>query len=107
MKTTNDGAVKTAAKMFWRTRSFWFCAMLVIGTCIMIGYLIGNWTAANGAKTVLAQQEQAYKEASDARKVVLSQCLTNNDRLSARLASLGDKTADALSKVAGDVPKED
>ena len=111
--TNGDGAVKTAAKMFWRTRSFWLCALLVISTCMLIGYLIGNWTAANGAKSVLAQQEQAYKEAGDARKDVLAQCLTNNERLTARLAALGDKAtdatkaaADALQKLSGDVQTE-
>lgn len=103
--TNGDGAVKTAAKMFWRTRSFWFCALLVISTCMLIGYLIGNWTAANGAKSVLAQQEQAYEEASEARKAILSQCLTNNERLTARLANLGDKATDATKAAADALQK--
>lgn len=103
---TNESAVQKAAKVFWRTRQFWFCALLVIGTSLMIGYLIGNWTAANGAKSVLAQQETAYKEASDARKIVLGQCLSNNARLTAQLAALGNKATDALSKISSDMAEE-
>lgn len=100
MSDTPDNAVTVAAKVFWRTRQFWFLMLLIVATCILIGYLIGNWTAANGAKQVLAQQERAYKEASDARKAVLQQCLVTNEANSKRLAELGNKTADALNKVA-------
>ncbi len=99
MSDTPDNAVTVAARVFWRTRQFWFLMLLIVATCILIGYLIGNWTAANGAKQVLAQQERAYKEASDARKAVLQQCLVTNEANSKRLAELGNKTADALNKV--------
>lgn len=97
-----EGQVTVAARAFWRTRQFWVPAIAVIVSAILVGYLIGNWTAAAGAKSVLAQQERAYKEASDARKAVLQQCLVTNEANSKRLAELGNKTADALSKVATD-----
>lgn len=90
--------VTETAKVFWRTRHFWIVTMLIVTSCVMVGYLIGNWTAASGAKEVLAQQERAYKEASDARKAVLQQCLTTNDANSKRLAELGNKVADAVNK---------
>nr|DAH52807.1 MAG TPA: Protein of unknown function (DUF1043) [Caudoviricetes sp.] len=102
MSNMPEGQVTVAAKVFWRTRQFWIPAIAVILSAILIGYLIGNWTAATGAKEVLAQQERAYKEASDARKAVLQQCLVTNEANSKRLAELGNKTADALNKVATD-----
>ena len=111
MPNTKDGAATVAAKAFWRTRQFWLLMGLIIATCVLIGYLIGNWTAARGAKEVLEQQERAYTEASEARRAVLQQCLTTNEANSKRLAELGDKAAtaatraaDAVSKVAGDLP---
>ncbi len=97
-----EGQVTVAARAFWRTRQFWVPAIAVIVSAILVGYLIGNWTAAAGAKSVLAQQAKAYQEASDARKAVLQQCLVTNEANSKRLAELGTKTADALSKVATD-----
>lgn len=102
MSNMPEGQVAVAAKVFWRTRQFWIPALAVIVSAILIGYLIGNWIAATGAKEVLAQQERAYKEASDARKAVLQQCLVTNEANSKRLAELGNKTADALNKVATD-----
>ncbi len=95
-----DGQVTVAARAFWRTRQFWVPAIAVIVSAILVGYLIGNWTAAAGAKSALAQQAKAYQEASDARKAVLQQCLVSNEANSKRLAELGSKTADALNKVA-------
>ena len=107
----SDGKMAVAAKVFWRTRQFWLCAFLVIATCVFTGYVIGNWVAANGAKAVLAQQERAYNDASNARKAVLQQCLITIENQNKRLAGLGDKAADAASaaadavnKVAGDKP---
>lgn len=100
MTDSKDGQVTVAAKAFWRTRQFWIPALAVILSAILIGYLIGNWIAAAGAKSVLAQQAKAYQEASDARKAVLQQCLVTNEANSKRLAELGNKTADALNKVA-------
>lgn len=105
MSEYRDTPATVAAKAFWRTRQFWLMMGLIIASCILIGYLIGNWTAASGAKTVLAQQERAYKEASDARKAVLQQCLTTNEANSKRLAELGNKAADAASKAADAVNK--
>lgn len=100
MTQTKDGVVTATAKVFWRNRQFWLMMGLIVASCVLIGYLIGNWTAANGAKEVIAQQERAYTEASDARKAVLQQCLVTNEANSKRLAELGNKTADALNKVA-------
>lgn len=100
MNETKEGVVTATAKVFWRTRQFWLVMLLIMSTCILIGYLIGNWTAASGAKAVLAQQERAYKEASDARKAVLQQCLDTNEANSKRLAELGNKAADAAAKAA-------
>lgn len=106
MPHTKDGAVTAAAKVFWRTRHFWALASLIIVTCLLVGYLIGNWVAANDAKMVIAQQERAYKEAGDARKAVMQQCLTNNASLTAKLTTLGDKTATALDKLADDTAQD-
>lgn len=100
MTDNRDGQVTVAAKAFWRTRQFWIPALAVIVSAILIGYLIGNWTAATGAKEVLAQQANAYQEASDARKAVLQQCLVTNEANSKRLAELGNKAADAAAKAA-------
>lgn len=100
MTNLPEGQVTVAAKAFWRTRQFWIPALAVILSAILIGYLIGNWTAATGAKEVLAQQAKAYQEASDARKVVLQQCLVTNEANSKRLAELGNKAADAAAKAA-------
>lgn len=86
----NDGKMTVAAKVFWRTRQFWLCTLLVIATCVFTGYVVGNWVAASGAKRVLEQQEKAYTEASDSRRAVLQQCLTTNAENSKRLAELAD-----------------
>jgi len=119
MTTAKDGAVTVAAKASWRTRQFWLVMGLIMATCVLIGYLIGNWVAATGAKTILAQQEAAYQDAayqdaayqdaSDARKAVLQQCLTSMEEQNRRLAALGDKAvnataaaADAIKQVAGE-----
>ena len=93
-----DGKATVVAKAFWRTHQFWLMVLLIITSCLLVGYLIGNWVAADGAKAVLAQQEHAYKEDSDARKVVLQQCLVSNDANSKRLAELGNKVADVVAK---------
>ncbi len=100
MTDNQDGQVTTAAKVFWRTRQFWVPAIAVILSAILIGYLIGNWIAATGAKDILAEQTKAYNEASDARKAVLQQCLVTNEANSKRLAELGNKAADAAAKAA-------
>lgn len=94
----SDGAVVGAAKVFWRTRQFWTCAALVVATCVYTGYVIGNWIAGRSYREVLQQQEHAYKEASDARKAVLQQCLVTNEANSKRLAELGNKVADVVAK---------
>lgn len=94
----SDGKMTVAAKVFWRTRQFWACAILVVATCLFTGYVIGNWVAASGAKRVLDQQAQAYTEASESRKAVLQQCLTTNAENSKRLAELGNKVADVAAK---------
>lgn len=94
----NDGKMTVAAKVFWRTRQFWLCTLLVIATCVFTGYVVGNWVAATGAKQVIAQQELAYREAGDARKAVLQQCLTTNEANSKRLAELGNKVADVVTR---------
>lgn len=86
----NDGVVAATAKVFWRTRQFWLCTALVIATCVFMGYVVGDWVAASGAKRVLEQQEKAYTEASDSRRAVLQQCLTTNAENSKRLAELAD-----------------
>ncbi len=93
-----DGKATVAAKAFWRTRQFWLMVALVIVAALLVGYLIGNWTATRSAREVLHQQEHAYKEASDARKAVLQQCLVTNEVNSKRLAELGNKVADVVAK---------
>lgn len=100
MTDYRDSTATVAAKAFWRTRQFWLMMGLIIASCILIGYLIGNWVAAAGAKGVLAQQERAYNDASDARKVVLQQCLDTMEKQNQRLASLGDKAATAAAQAA-------
>lgn len=85
-------------KVFWHTRQFWLMALLIVASCVLVGYLIGNWTATRSAREVIAQQEKAYTEASEARRAVLQQCLTTNEANSRRLAELGNKVADAAAK---------
>lgn len=85
-------------KVFWHTRQFWLMALLIVASCVLVGYLIGNWTATRSAREVIAQQEKAYTEASEARRAVLQQCLTTNEANSRRLAELGNKVADAATK---------
>lgn len=84
--------------VFWHTRQFWFKALLIVVGGVMVGYLIGNWTATRSAREVIVQQERAYMEASDARKAVLQQCLVSNDANSKRLAERGNKVADVVAK---------
>lgn len=98
MTQSKDGVVTATAKVFWRTRQFWLMMGLIVASCILVGYLIGNWTATRSARIVLEQQEQAYTEASDARKAVLQQCLATNEANSKRLAELGNKVADVVAK---------
>lgn len=98
MPNTKDGVVTVAAKVFWRTREFWFMTLLIVASCVLVGYLIGNWTATRSAREVIAQQERAYNEASEARRAVLQQCLTTNEANSKRLAELGNKVADVAAK---------
>ncbi len=93
-----DGVVTVAAKVFWHTRQFWLMALLIVASCVLVGYLIGNWSATRSARIVLEQQERAYREAGDARKAVLQQCLTSNAENSKRLAELGNKVADVVTK---------
>lgn len=93
-----DGKATVAAKAFWRTHQFWLMVALIIASCVLIGYLIGNWTAGRSYRDVLAQQEHAYKEASDSRKVLLRQCLLSTEANSKRLAELGNKVADVVTK---------
>jgi len=93
----DDGAVKSAAKVFWRTRQFWTMITLIILGAMLVGYLVGNWTATTQARHMLSEQERAYNEASDSRKVILSQCLTNNAKLTTRLAELGEKASTAAT----------
>jgi len=85
-------------KLFWHNRQFWLMALLIVSSCIVVGYLIGNWTATRSAREVIAQQEKAYTEASDARRAVLQQCLVTNEANSKRLAELGNKVADVAAK---------
>lgn len=99
MTDYRDSTATVAARAFWRTRQFWLMMGLIIASCILIGYLIGNWVAA-GAKGVMAQRERAYNDASDARKVVLQQCLDTMEKQNQRLASLGDKAATAAAQAA-------
>lgn len=82
-----DGIVTRSAKVFWLTREFWAMVSTIVLICIAIGFILGIWYT-NGA----------YKEASDSRKQILAQCLTNNANLSSQLSMLGNKTADALGK---------
>lgn len=88
MPNTKDGLVTATARVFWRTRQFWLMMLLIVSSCILVGYLIGNWTATRSARIVIEQQERAYREAGDARKAVLQQCLTTNAENSKRLAEL-------------------
>ena len=85
-------------RVFWHMRQFWLMSLLIVVSCVLVGYLIGNWTATRSAREVIAQQERAYMEASDARKAVLQQCLTANEDNSRRLAELGNKVADVATK---------
>lgn len=98
MPNTKDGVVTVAAKVFWRTREFWFMTLLIVASCVLVGYLIGNWMATRSARDVITQQERAYTEASEARRAVLQQCLTTNEANSKRLAELGNKVADVAAK---------
>lgn len=98
MPNTKDGLVTATARVFWRTRQFWLMMLLIVSSCILVGYLIGNWTATRSARIVIEQQERAYREAGDARKAVLQQCLTTNAENSKRLAELGNKVADVAAK---------
>ena len=43
MNETKEGVVTATAKVFWRTRQFWLVMLLIMSTCILIGYLIGNY----------------------------------------------------------------
>ncbi len=98
MPNSKDGLVTATARVFWRTRQFWLMMLLIVSSCILVGYLIGNWTATRSARIVIEQQERAYREAGDARKEVLQQCLTTNAENSKRLAELGNKVADVAAK---------
>lgn len=84
-----EGGVTGAAKAFWKTRQFWFMILSVILSGVVIGYLLGSWYAT-----------AAYREQSESRKLILAQCIATNDKLTSQLAALGDKTADALDKIA-------
>ncbi len=37
-----DGKATVAAKAVWRTHQFWLTVLLIITSCVLIGYLIGN-----------------------------------------------------------------
>lgn len=91
MKTdphNNDGIVASAARRVWKTRQFWAMVLPIVLSCMAIGYLIGAWYATN-----------AYRDQSESRKLILSQCIKTNDKLTSQLTALGDKTADALDKL--------
>lgn len=84
----NEGMAAKAAREFWRTRRFWSMFLPLVLSCICIGFLLGSWYAAN-----------SYREQSESRKLILAQCLDNNDKLTSQLAALGNKTATALDKL--------
>lgn len=84
----NENMVAAAARRFWKTRQFWGMILPIIFSCMAIGYLLGAWYANN-----------AYREQSESRKLILAQCVATNDKLTSQLAALGDKTANALDKL--------
>lgn len=99
-----------AKEAFWRTRHFITGASLVVISCLLVGYVVGAWQTGISAQRVIKQQELAYKEAGDARKAVMQQCLDNNARMSTQLAAVASKasdaatdTAKALDRVSGDI----
>jgi len=91
--------VKYSIRRGWAMRRIWVPALLLMACMVVIGFIMGSSSATQHYKISLDEKESAYKKASDARRVVLEQCLTNNDKLTARLAALGDKTASALDKL--------
>lgn len=91
--------IKYALRLGWAMRRVWIPAILLMACMVAIGFITGTSSATAHYKIQLADQEDSYKKASEARRIVLAQCLTNNDKLSARLAALGDKTATALDKL--------
>lgn len=88
-------AIKLA---FWRTRKFITCAALVVVSCLSVGYMLGTWITSSAAQRTIRQQDEAYKEAGDARKSVMQQCLNNNAVMSKQLADLGIKASNAASE---------
>lgn len=80
-------------------RRIWIPAIMLMACMVAIGFVTGNSSATAHYKKSLEEVDAAYRSASEKRRVVLAQCLANNDKLSSRLAELGDKTADALDKL--------
>lgn len=100
---------KSIKESFWRTRQFITCSTMVVVSCLLVGYIVGAWQTGISAQHVIREQEKAYKEAGDARKAVMKQCLDNNAKMSNQLAGLGSKASDAataaakaLDKISGD-----
>ncbi len=80
-------------------RKVWMPAALLMICMVAIGFIMGNTSATNHYKQNLAELDASYKTAGDKRRVILEQCLANNDKLTSRLAELGDKTANVLDKL--------
>lgn len=79
-------------------RRVWIPSILLMLCMTVIGFIIGNNSATSHYKKALSEVDETYRQAGEKRRVILSQCLANNDKLTARLAELGDKVATALDK---------
>lgn len=81
-------------------RRIWVPAIMLMGCMVAIGFIGGNASATSHYKKSLEEVDGAYRAASEKRRVILEQCISNNAKLTSRLAELGDKTADVLDKIA-------
>ena len=91
--------LKFAIRRIWIMRRIWIPAGMLMACMVAIGFITGNSSATAHYKKSLEEVDATYRAASDKRRLVLEQCLANNDKLTSRLAALGDKTADALDKL--------
>lgn len=76
----------------WR---FWVYIAGLIVASMFIGAMISASYVSSRANNAINEQKKAYDEASESRRVVLTQCLTDNRRMADQLAGLTGKSIDA------------
>ena len=90
--------LKCSLSRLWVLRRVWLPIAFLMLCMIVIGFILGNNSATAHYKKSLSDVEDVYRKAGEKSRVILSQCIDNNAKLTARLAELGERFADDQSR---------